>query len=417
MKRIAFYMANAEIPEVDFSQPWEGNPGVGGTHFLFMTQPYYLQRYADVNGLEYEFYLLTNEVRNLPAGTRAYSVKSEKEAIEKAQELGVVSFVFRPMEDDVSTGRLRLYAESGIRLVGWAHNSYSRALLCALDREVGYKAHVCVCHEQLDELLDKRIYDKSTFIFNGFESSYAQPLSGEMRNEYDVVYIGSLIRAKGFHMLAEAWPEILRRVPQAKLKVIGSGQVYDRGVKLGQWGIAQKDYEQCFMPYLTDEKGEVLPSVEFLGLMGTEKFEVMKRAAVGVVNPTGLTENCPGSALEFQACGVPVVSAARRGLWDTVVDGGTGVLIKDVHGLVDAIVMLLNSKELNQRYGRDAPVFISNKFDYNHVCEEWVKLFDLVARDVSVVHIRPRFKFRIFKERRLLRLILRVVGKLGYWRK
>jgi hypothetical protein len=72
---------------------------------------------------------------------------------------------------------------------------------------------------------------------------------------------------------------------------------------------------------------------------------------------------------------------------------------------------------LNQRYGRDAPVFISNKFDYNHVCEEWVKLFDLVARDVSVVHIRPRFKFRIFKERRLLRLILRVVGKLGYWRK
>ena len=415
MKRVVFYLSNQSVAGVDFSKPWLGNPGVGGTQYLFMTQPYYLQKCADSHGLEFEFILLTNVLEHLPEGTKAYSVGSDAEAIAQAKALGADIFVYRPMEDDLATGRLKLYGESGLRLVGWAHNSYSRGLLDALFREQAYLAHVCVCHEQLDALLDKPIYAKSTYIFNGFESNYAQPLPVEARNLNVVVYIGSIIPAKGFHMLAEAWPEVIRQVPDAKLKVVGSGRVYDRNAKLGCFGIAQEEYELQFMKYLTTPDGKLHPSVKFLGLMGTEKFEVMQRAAVGVVNPTGMTENCPGSALEFQACGVPVISAAKGGLWDTVDHGKSGILVRDVASLSSAISDLLENPDMRDSLSRAAPSFISSKFDYDSVCREWIKLLDAVSSETPVRLLRPGLKWHFWREKRAARIGLYLLRKLGLY--
>jgi hypothetical protein len=416
MKRVVFYLDNTGVEGVDFSQPQLGNPGVGGTQFLFMTQPYYLQEYAKKHDLDYEFILLTGEVSKLPVGTLAYSVQSDQEAVEKANELNADIFVFRPMEDDISIGRMQLYADSGLKLLGWAHNAYSRGLLNAYSDLAAYQAHICVCHEQLDSLLDKRIYDKSTFIFNGFESEYAQAISVQERSAVDVVYIGSIIPAKGFHMLAEAWPQVLKRVPNARLKVIGSGKVYDRNATLGQYGIAQGDYEARFMPYLTDASGEIISSVQFLGLMGTEKFEVMKQAAIGVVNPTGMTENCPGSALEFQACGVPVVSAAKGGLWDIVDHGRTGLLVKDVSSLSAALIHLLENVNERSSLGVNASSFVRNKFSYETVCSKWLELFEATLRPDSVDSVRPKAKLQFWREKRGARLCLYWLRKLGVYR-
>ena len=180
--------------------------------------------------------------------------------------------------------RIQSYADSGLNFIYWVHCFYvTTDPLYAFDN---CKAWVCVGHEQLDILINRKIYDKSTFIFNIFESELAQPIPFEKRGTYDVVYIGSLVEAKGFHVLAEAWSKVLKKVPDARLKVIGSGKLYDRNNSLGRYGIASENYEKRFMPFLTDDKGAIIPSVEFLGTMGTEKYEVIKKAAVGVANPT-----------------------------------------------------------------------------------------------------------------------------------
>lgn len=80
-------------------------------------------------------------------------------------------------------------------------------------------------------------------------------------------------------MIAKAWKTVLAAVPDAKLNVIGAGNLYDRNSKLGKYGIAEESYENSFMPYLTEkfeEDGEIkeriLPSVKFWGLMGVEKM-------------------------------------------------------------------------------------------------------------------------------------------------
>lgn len=410
MTRVVFYLPNAGVSGVDFSKPWLGNPGVGGTQFLFMTQPFYLQRHAEKHGLAYEFILLTDDVGKLPAGTRAYSVGSDRDAVLKAQELGAQIFVFRPVEDDLKQARMELYGSSGMKLIGWAHNAYTLNLLDAWNDVDAYKAHVCVCHEQLDALLDKHIYDKATYIYNGFESEYASPLADSGKSN-EVVYIGSLIPAKGFHMLAEAWPHVLARVPDAKLKVIGSGKVYDRGAELGSYGIAQDDYEGRFMRFLTDGDGLMLPSVEFMGLMGTDKFDVMKSATVGVVNPTGLTENCPGCALEFQACGVPVVSAARGGLWDTVEHGRTGLLVRNVEGLSEAIVQLLTQSDKRAFFASNCAQFVGDKFSYSSVCENWLCLLADVDGGARIGGQIPPKREAVFREMRLIKMGIRFANR------
>lgn len=38
-----------------------------------------------------------------------------------------------------------------------------------------------------------------------------------------VVYSGALIKQKGFHILAKAWKNILKAVPDAELYVLGGG--------------------------------------------------------------------------------------------------------------------------------------------------------------------------------------------------
>ena len=202
---------------------------------------------------------------------------------------------------------------------------------------------------------------------------------------------------------------LLKERPKAKLKVIGSGKVYDRGAKLGKWNIAQEEYEERFMPFLLDTDGKLLDSVEFLGLMGNEKFAIMKKARIGVVNPTALTEMCPGSALEFQACGVPVISGAMGGLFDTVQHNNTGILVRNNKKLTRALIELLENDNMNYQYGLNASKFVSGKFDYNKVCSKWISLFYNVYNDQNINSVRPRVKRNIFKDIKYIRLLIRKV--------
>ena len=409
MKKIVYYHENACVAEVDFSRPWLDNPGVGGTEYNFMVLIYHLQSYLKNHCLdrEYQFILLTNEITKLPKGTIAYSVKSGEEAISKTKQLNADIFVAQPSFYDSSSFKtwqsMQSYADSGIKFIARSHGFLQNSTLDLLHVNNNIKAFVCVGHEQLDSNIYHSIYDKSTFIFNIFESELAQPIPFEKRSTCDVVYLGSLIDAKGFHVLAEAWPKVLKKVPDARLKVIGSGKLYDRNNSLGRYGIASEDYEKRFMPFLTDDKGAIIPSVEFFGTMGTEKYEVMKKAAVGVVNPTSWSETFCMSAVQFQACGVPVVAGNKFGLLDTVEHGKTGLLVKDVDTLSVALIQLLNNPEQRSRMGAAGPSFVRNKFNKEATCEKWIELFETVLSGRSIGSIRPRPKSQFWRDKKIFR--------------
>jgi len=373
--KIGFYLRNASVGEVDLSHPEGGNPGVGGTHFLIVSLSYYFNKYL---GDEIKPIIFANEPNKLPDEIRSYRSTNASEALSQSSDVGVDFFIWRPTDDAEGCRLLRDIPDSNIKVICWMHNIIKAKFLHRLDSLGNVSGFVYVGREQLELLRDCGSFDSSTFIFNGFDSNKYKPQVIKSDGK-TVCYIGSLIPAKGFHILAQLWPDIQNRVPNAKLRILGTGKLYDRSQQLGRWGIAEESYERRFRPYLQDGSGYPHASVSFEGLVSSSrKVELLQHAAVGVANPSGKTANCPGSAIEIQACGTPAVSIARRGMFDVIQHNKTGLLGKSDTEIREHVITLLQSESLRNKMGKNGIEFVESRFNFQNICGQWLKLFQRI---------------------------------------
>ena len=194
-------------------------------------------------------------------------------------------------------------------------------------------------------------------------------------------------------------PKIRQRVPTARLDVIGSSEVYQPDQRLGPLGVASKSYEKRILRYLGNDPSK--HGVVFYGKMGVEKYDVVSRATLGLPNPIGFTECCPGSVLELSACETAVVAMRQWGMCDTVVDGVTGFLCRDDREYVDRVVTLLANPEKAASMGTAGRRFATTKFTFGAICQRWANLFNEVLSstipeypDVPIRGRYPRLGFR-----------------------
>ena len=376
--KVAFYLENHAIPDVDLSRPSLGNPGCGGAQHMLAAIPSHLAAAEEKTGCQP--LILANHVHRLPGNVTSLRVSDVVEAASKAKEEGCDIFVYRPRRH-LEAELLALIDRLELPTIARFSITPTGPYLRALAKSTHVKAVVCVGREQHDLAWDTPVWPKLTHITNGFDVDGFRLANPPAKEPGLVVYLGALVPQKGFHLLARAWPRVLRRHPEARLAVIGSGALYG-AADLGPWGVAAPDYEAQFAPHLAGPDGKPHPSISFLGRLGLEKKEWLYRASVGVPNPTGQTENCPGSALEFQACGTAVVSAARFGLLDTVRDRETGLLGRSESDLVNNICALLDDPARAERLGRNGIRFVREAFDAGAINADWHDLFDRLARGV-----------------------------------
>jgi hypothetical protein len=141
---------------------------------------------------------------------------------------------------------------------------------------------------------------------------------------------------------------------------------------MGKFGIADEQYESLFMNYL----GESILSVDFLGKINAEeKNQVVSNSFIGIVNPSGNTENCPASALDFEAYGVPVVSVYKLGLIDTVDNMRTGVLVRNYKRIPKALNELVSNTYFRNELSVNCRNYLSTNFDFSNIVNEWMELF------------------------------------------
>lgn len=394
--KIAFYLANNLIKNIDTRNPEQGNPGIGGTEYNFITLPYFIQKY---NFNTIRPILLANHIDKLPENIESYKATSLAEAIDYAKKIDVDIFIFRPVTD------LSIYKkieEARLTSITWSHNMLSADILNVISGNAFIKRHVCVSKEQLYRVRDHSIFNKSKYIFNGFQDELYNSISNNFRDENIVTYVGSIVPDKGFHVIAKKWKKVVKQIPDAKLMVIGTGKLYDRNQRLGMWGIAEERYEKKFMKHLLDKDGKIMDSVEFMGLMGPEKIKILSKTKVGVVNPTAKSENCPGTALEFQASGIPVVSKARYGLLDTVQHTKSGFLVRRESNLHKPIIKLLNNDRLRIQMGNNGVAFIKAKFNYEIIVKQWVELFEEVEKNnehkLDFTVYNPSYNYNYLRE-------------------
>jgi len=378
--KVGIYFDNSGIADVDLTHPEKGNPGVGATQYLLASFPYYFSKHSPS---AVECILYVPKAARLPLDVSVVKARDLAAAAEASHHDRCDVFICLPPGREADMAVFTTLECVQVPTVMWANNTPYARCLDAIHTSQHVKRLVCAGREGMDYLRDHAVFPKSTFIFNGIDVGLYAPRSRVARMPNTVVYLGSLVPIKGFHVLARAWPSIRHTLRDARLLVIGTGDLYQREVRLGKWGIAEESYESQIRSYLSGRDGEPDYGVKFLGRLGAEKIGVLQAASVGVVNPSGRSEICPVSALELQACGTPVVSTPKHGVADTVIDGETGLLGRGDRALRRNIIYLLTHPSVVDAYGTNALRFLRDNFSYQTVMDKWYTLLR------SVVEGRP----------------------------
>jgi len=363
--RLAFYLDNRGIAgRGPLPDPSLGNPGVGGTEYAFLA----VVRLLQGSGLDPLLLLTAPQMVQGIAAASVQTVGSLAEALQQASAASAVGLVFRPgfagPEDWQALERAPL------PLLPWLHN-----LGC--EQQARYEAlaavqrWLLVSGAQLDAFRHSRLARRAVVLPNPVA---VPPAQGEARSPEqaraatDLAYVGALTPFKGFDRLARLWPVIARRCPDARLRVFGSGNLY--AGRAG--GSALSPYELHCRELL--QRGGFAERVQFEGSCGLERYSRFDQVAVGVVNPSGRDETFCLAAAEFSACGVPVLAPRRNALPQTVLDQGTGVLVRSDQQLAAAAVALLQDPERAWRLGAAGQRHVRERFSGPVVQAAWLQL-------------------------------------------
>ncbi len=370
--RLLFLLDDARLVQpdgegVDCRDVTLGNPGMGGAEYMFVALAYELR----LRGLA-ETTLAHFSASNLyPAAVPHVLLTNSVETPWTNDEAGEAArqaryMIVRGYNEARKMARVIDAIPAGAPVIVWAHNhlrAKTYAYLAACPRVCSI---VFVGPEQA--ALAGNL-PKAVSIPNGF---YAPSAVSTQAKSTRAVYAGNLAPSKGCHRLARLWPQIRRLCPQAGLDVIGSARLYGGDEPLGPLGLAHPQYENKILAYLDHDPSR--HGVVFHGKLGLEKFRIMQRSRVGLPNPTGFTECCPGSVLELAACANAVVAPRRWGMCDTVVDHVTGRLCDSDPEYVREAAALLSDPETALRMGRAGQEFVRENFNFGRICGLWEAL-------------------------------------------
>ena len=377
MIKVAFYIPNRGFFQRNLENIFAGNPGIGGSEYsailiassLSLDSTFDITLLCDVKGLFP--HILKSEVCGC--------LEKALEYVEKKDfDFFIVDAKFL---DENLLVRFRT-----VKFIAWANcfvDLAQQKLFAKFDNLIKI---VNVGRHQYELLTETDIKKKSTYIFNAVPTSFLKKFNGHIvpisERKHNVVYIGSLHRAKGFHILAKVWPQIIKEVPDAQLFIVGSGHLYGDSSKLGQWGIAQEEYEKEFMPFLTN-KNKIMPSVHFMGIMGDEKYQLLNDCKVGVPNPSGVSETFGYTAVEMQLMGCHVTTIKCPGYLDTVYEYEN--LYDSEEELSAKVISLLHNDYLNY----DKIMNFISQFSLQQITDNWKNLlYDLKKTNCFVpLHI------------------------------
>jgi phosphatidylinositol alpha-1,6-mannosyltransferase len=208
----------------------------------------------------------------------------------------------------------------------------------------------------------------------GIDTEHFAPSdSSELRSQLGltdkkvIVSVGRLVHRKGQDTLIEAMPQILSKIPEAHLLLIGEGPYRQYLEKRA------KDLEiDSHITFIGRVMYSDLPKYICLG----EVFVMPSRSRLAGLEVEGL-----GIVfLEASACGLPVIAGNSGGAPDAVIDGVTGVVVdgKDQHVIATSIVNLLEDQEKAREMGRNGREWVINQWRW----EIWSEKFRALLKPI-----------------------------------
>lgn len=202
----------------------------------------------------------------------------------------------------------------------------------------------------------------------GVDTDFFKP--GQKKMQHPVfIACGRFVPKKAPQLTIEAFAKTLEKVPNARLMMIGEGEMLP----------------SCRS--LADTLG-ISHAVDFKGVMGQAEIaqllpQVLALVQHSVRSSDGDAEGLPLVILEAGACGLPVVATNHMGIADAVVEGETGYLVAegDTAGMSEQMIYLAQNPVLASTMGFAARQHICNYYNQErYIGDLWATVLKAIPR-------------------------------------
>lgn len=189
------------------------------------------------------------------------------------------------------------------------------------------------------------------------------------RVDNELLFVGRLVEKKGCTYLLGAMPEILRRHPDTRLRIVGSGP------------------EKDALKHQADHLG-IAHAVTFHGAVNNAEIPDLYRRATVFVAPSIVTAQGDQEGLglvlvEALACGCPAVASDLPAIRDVIIHEDTGWRVpqKSPEAIASAVVKLLSEPGLRRQLAVNGRKHVIRNFDWVEVSSMYASLFDRVIQE------------------------------------
>jgi glycosyltransferase involved in cell wall biosynthesis len=213
-------------------------------------------------------------------------------------------------------------------------------------------------------------YGVDTHKFNPEQSN--PQIRGSLNSNHDEVLIlslGRLVYKKGFNILIDSIPTVVKAEPKVKVIIGGDGPLK---VELA-------------------DQIELLEMDRYIHLAGTIPWdEIPEYLASGDIfvlpsirDKYGNIDGLPNVLLEAMSSGKPVIASDIPGVKNVLEDGHTGLLVPsgDSTELSRAIIALVENPSLRKKLGDGARISIQEHFTWQETVKKLARFFNLIIEN------------------------------------
>ncbi|HEC67282.1 MAG TPA: glycosyltransferase family 1 protein [Candidatus Desulfofervidus auxilii] len=223
---------------------------------------------------------------------------------------------------------------------------------------------ICVSESTKKELINlfKIPPENIKVIYNGINPKLFQNHSVQKTDYPTVVYFGMVKNYKRIDLLLKAFKIVSNKIPESRLLIAGKGYAYDSLKNLAN-------------------KLNIFHKVKFIGPINEDKkINLLQSSWIQVI--PSMKEGWGITVIEANVYGTPCIAYNVPGLRDSIIDGRTGILVKEngnVEKLAEAIYKLLVNHELRKELSQNA-IEWAKRFSWDKSAEEFERVVDRIAK-------------------------------------
>lgn len=178
-----------------------------------------------------------------------------------------------------------------------------------------------------------------------------------------ILFLGRLNFKKGLDVLVPAFSEVIKRLPDARLAIVGPDNE----------GLGDEVRRWC-------ANSGVQQNVVFVDhISGEETRQAYVDADVFAL--TSYTENTGMTVVEAMACACPVVISDQVNIWPVIKEAGAGFVVPlDIQQISEALANVLRNKDLAARMASAGRVLAEERFSWDRIVEQLDHVYEALAR-------------------------------------